>query len=215
MSGPASPGAQEGLGTISSIETKSEMQFWKDIEKAITSMVGKENGHNVTVNSQTGIISVRALPAELKSIDRFVNSLQSSLNRQVILEAKIIEVQLDDSFQAGIDWSILSNPTQLNSDGGLASNNAGMGQGTNQEFPDTNLNQLTGIFAIKINGNFKTLINLLQEQGNVQVLSSPHISTVNNQKAVIKVGSDEFFVTGVQLPTLWLVPAHCLLKMSH
>lgn len=190
-------GAPEGLGTISSIETKSEMKFWKDIDKAISSMVAKDAGHNVTINAQTGVISVRAYPAELKNINRFINSLQSSLNRQVILEAKILEVQLDDSFQAGIDWSVLNNPTQLNSSGGLASNNAGMGQGANQAFTDTNLTQLTGIFAVKVNGNFKVLINLLQSQGNVQVLSSPHISTVNNQKAVIKVGQDEFFVTGV------------------
>jgi MSHA biogenesis protein MshL len=187
----------EGLGTISSIETKSEMKFWKDIEKAINTMVGKETGHSVTVNAQTGVISVRAYPSELKNVDRFINSLQSSLNRQVILEAKILEVQLDDTYQAGIDWSVLSNPAYLSPTGGLASNAAGMGQNANQTFPDTNLNQLTGIFAIKVNGNFKTLIELLQSQGNVQVLSSPHISTVNNQKAVIKVGQDEFFVTGV------------------
>src|SRR5207249_208471 len=49
----------------------------------------------------------------------------------------------------------------------------------------------------RVKGNFKLFINLLATQGNVQVLSSPHISTLNNQKAVIKVGSDEFFVTGV------------------
>lgn len=187
----------EGLGTISSIETKSEMKFWKDIEKAINNMVGKEAGHSVTINAQTGVIAVRAFPSELKSIDRFINSMQSSLNRQVVLEAKILEVQLDDTFQAGIDWSILSNPAYVDPTTGVISNNAGMGQAANQEFANTDLTNLSGIFAVKVNGNFKTLINLLQSQGNVQVLSSPHISTVNNQKAVIKVGSDEFFVTGV------------------
>ena len=195
---PGSGGsAPQGLGTISSIETKSEMKFWSDIDKAITSMVANDPEHNVTTNAQTGVISVRAYPAELKNIQRFINSLQSSLNRQVILEAKILEVQLDDSFQAGIDWSVLGNPTQINPATGQIYDTAGMGQGTNQAIADTNLAQLTGIFAIKVNGNFKTLINLLQSQGNVQVLSSPHISTVNNQKAVIKVGQDEFFVTGV------------------
>lgn len=195
---PGSSGAPEGLGTISSIETKSEMKFWKDIEKAITSMVTKDAEHNVTVNAQTGIISVRAYPSELKNIDRFINNLQSSLNRQVILEAKILEVQLDDQYQAGIDWSVLSNPALIDPKTGTLSTNAGMGQAGNNGFADTELKPfIDGIFAIKINGNFKTLITLLQEQGNVQILSSPHISTVNNQKAVIKVGQDEFFVTGV------------------
>jgi MSHA biogenesis protein MshL len=196
-------GSPSGLGAISSIETKSEMKFWKDIEKAITSMVGNDAGHNVTVNALSGVISVRAYPAELKNIERYVNSLQTSLNRQVILEAKILEVQLDDSFQAGIDWSVLGNPAApfIDPITGAINKAAGLGQDGTKIFTDpesnTNLDAITGIFAIRVNGNFKALIHLLQSQGNVQVLSSPHISTVNNQKAVIKVGSDEFFVTGV------------------
>ena len=187
---------QEGIGTISTIETKSEMQFWKNIEKSIQNILGKEEGRSVTVNSQAGVIIVRAYPGELNRVARYVNSLQASLNRQVILEAKILEVELKDSFQAGVDWSILANPAAdaLNQTG---SQLAGIGQAGSSAFSDTDLKELNGIFAIRVKGNFKTLINLLQIQGNVQVLSSPHISTVNNQKAVIKVGQDEFFVTGV------------------
>lgn len=195
-SGSSAPPA--GLGTISSIETKSEIQFWKDIEKSITNIVGKGEGHSVTVNAQSGVIAVRAFPAELRSVDRFINNMQSSLNRQVILEAKILEVQLDDTFQAGIDWSVLGNPAQLDpATGAPLNNNAGFGQAANMAFTGTDLTENNGVFAFRINGNFKVLIELLQAQGNVQVLSSPHISTVNNQKAVIKVGQDEFFVTGV------------------
>lgn len=194
---PTSTTTPDGVGTISSIETKSEMQFWKDIKASITTMIGKEPGHSVTVNSQSGIIAVKAYPAELKAIYRYINNMQASLNRQVILEAKILEVQLEDSFKSGIDWSILGNPAAVDSNGVPLTTAAGMGQDGSKAFADTDLKELTGIFAIRINGNFKALINLLQSQGNVQVLSSPHISTVNNQKAVIKVGKDEFFVTGV------------------
>src|SRR3989338_4309619 len=172
------------------------MQFWKNIEKSIQNIIGQETGRSVTVNSQAGVIIVRAYPGELNRIARYVNSLQASLNRQVILEAKILEVELKDSFQAGVDWSILANPAAdaLNQTGSQV---AGIGQAGSSAFSDTDLKELNGIFAIRVKGNFKTLINLLQTQGNVQVLSSPHISTVNNQKAVIKVGQDEFFVTGV------------------
>lgn len=192
--------APSGTGTISIIETKSEMQFWKDIEKSITSMIPTDPAHNVSINAQSGVISIRAYPAELKNIQRYINSLQTSLNRQVILEAKILEVELDDTFQSGIDWSVLGNPAKVNPATGLIENTAGMGQASSRLLEDKNglnLDTFTGFFAVKVNGNFKTLINLLQAQGNVQVLSSPHISTVNNQKAVIKVGSDEFFVTAV------------------
>ncbi len=191
---------QSGTGTISTIETKTEMKFWKDIEKAINSMVAQNPEHNVSVNAQSGVVSVRAYPAELKNIERYINSLQTSLNRQVILEAKILEVQLDDTFQSGIDWSVLGNPAKINPATGMIDNTAGVGQASNQLLGANSpiaMDTFTGFFAIKINGNFKALIKLLEGQGNVQVLSSPHISTVNNQKAVIKVGSDEFFVTAV------------------
>lgn len=193
---PTAQGIPEGVGTISSIETKSEMQFWKDLEKSITNIIGKEEGRSVTVNSQTGVIVVRAFPGELHRVARYVNSLQSSLNRQVILEAKILEVELTDSYQSGIDWSILNNPALAIIEG---TNDAstGIGQAANVAFSNTDLKALNGIFAVQINGDFQMLVQLLQSQGNVQVLSSPHISTVNNQKAVIKVGQDEFFVTGV------------------
>jgi MSHA biogenesis protein MshL len=183
--------SSSGLGTISSIETRSEMQFWKNLEKSIQGMLAKDDGHNVTVNAQAGVISIRAYPSELHRIAQYINSLQSSLNKQVILEAKILEVQLNDSYQAGIDWSILGNPASTED------SNAGIGQNGTNAFSGTALKALSGIFAVRVRGDFKLLIQLLQSQGNVQVLSSPRISTVNNQKAVIKVGSDEFFVTGV------------------
>lgn len=190
-------GPPEGIGTISSVETKTEMMFWKDMEKSIQGMLSKEPGHSVTVNAQTGVIAVHAYPGELHHVASYINSLQRSLNRQVVLEAKILEVQLDDNYQAGIDWSILGNPATIDPTTGLQNTTAGIGQVANATVTGTDLTQLNGIFAVRVNGNFKILINLLQTQGNVQVLSSPHISTVNNQKAVIKVGSDEFFVTGV------------------
>ncbi|OGT41965.1 MAG: pilus (MSHA type) biogenesis protein MshL [Gammaproteobacteria bacterium RIFCSPHIGHO2_12_FULL_37_34] len=193
---PTAQGIPEGVGTISSIETKSEMQFWKDLEKAISNIVGKEEGRSVTINAQAGVIIVRAYPGELYRVTRYVNSLQSSLNRQVILEAKILEVELTDAYQAGIDWSILGNPALAIVEGN-GDTTAGVGQAANVAFSDTDLKALNGMFAVRINGNLKVLLQLLQSQGNVQVLSSPHISTVNNQKAVIKVGQDEFFVTGV------------------
>jgi MSHA biogenesis protein MshL len=189
--------ANNGQGTISSVETTSQMRFWKDMQKAVESLIDKGDGHSVTVNQQAGVIVVRAYPGELRRVSRYINSLQISLNRQVILEAKILEVALDDTYQAGIDWAVLGNPAQIDPATGLPSTDAGIGQNSNQIFADTDLKTLNGIFAIRINGNFKTLINLLQAQGNVQVLSSPHISTVNNQKAVIKVGTDEFYVTSV------------------
>ncbi|MBA3661730.1 MAG: pilus (MSHA type) biogenesis protein MshL [Gammaproteobacteria bacterium] len=190
--------APDATGTISSIETRSEAQFWKDLEKTILGMMPKDDNHRVTVNAQAGVIAVRAYPRELHHIGNYLAKIQNSLNRQVILEAKILEVTLNDNFQSGIDWNVFGQPFALDPVTGLSKEEGGLGQGGNfLNVPGTDITQFNGIFALRINGNFGAFINLLQAQGNVQVLSSPHIATVNNQKAVIKVGQDEFFVTGV------------------
>jgi len=173
----------------SSIKTNSEMDFWKELKSTLISMVGTSNGRSVFINPQAGVVAVRAFPDEIKEIGHYLARIQAHMGRQVILEAKILEVQLSDNFQAGIDWNAfgLGSP-----DGGGAKQ---LGTGT---FDNTSLQNFSSIFTLNLGkGSFNALIKLLQTQGNVQVLSSPRISTINNQKAVIKVGSDEFFVTGV------------------
>jgi MSHA biogenesis protein MshL len=174
----------------SSVDTRSKMDFWRDLETTLKSMVGAQEGRSVVVDSQAGLVIVRAFPGEQHQVARYLDSMQSNLSRQVILEAKILEVQLNDQFESGIDWNLF---------GRVALGNGGLGQQSTQSLTglDFNLNDFNSLFTLSVYGNFGTLIKLLQMQGNVQVLSSPRISTVNNQKAVIKVGNDSFFVTGV------------------
>jgi MSHA biogenesis protein MshL len=134
----------------------------------------------------------------LHRIARYLARIQSNLQRQVIIEAKVLEVNLNDDFESGVDWSLLGNP--LNGQASLSqSGNGPNGTGVSGAgaFNNTQLQSFDPIFTVTVKGSFRTLINFLQSQGNVQTLSSPRISTVNNQKAVIKVGQDEFFVTGV------------------
>jgi len=178
----------------SSVDTRSEMNFWRSVQTTLKQMVGTQEGRSVVVNPQAGVVIVKAFPNELHQVGQYLDSIQSSLSRQVILEAKILEVQLNDEFQSGIDWNLFGHAIQASSS---SSGEGGIGQHGAQSFDNINLTDFTSMFILSVNGNFGTLIKLLETQGNVQVLSSPHISTVNNQKAVIKVGQDEFFVTGV------------------
>lgn len=206
--------AQDVSGTR--IETESEAAFWTSLHEALSNLVGDEDGRNVVTDAHSGIVAVRALPTELRTVSEILQRMQEIASRQVILEAKIIEVELNDGFQAGIDWAILRQnadssallgqnapgapgrePTRIldmidgdgnfvpfTSDGGLGSNPFG------------------GAFSAALNyRDFNAFVELLETQGRTQVLSSPRVATVNNQKAVIKVGSDEFFVTGVQSNT--------------
>ncbi len=187
----------------SSIDTSSETNFWHDLEASLKEIIGNQTGSSVVVNAQAGVVIAHAFPPQLRQIAHYLERIQSSLTRQVIIDAKILEIDLNDQFQSGIDWNLF---------GKVSFGNGGIAQTSNATaFPNTNIQPLdtlvvangasTGsnnaIFTLNINGDFGALINLLQTQGNVQVLSSPRISTINNQKAIIKVGQDEFFVTGV------------------
>lgn len=190
---PVTTGGEQTLTSGSIIDTRSETNFWHDLDIALKQIVGNQNGHSVVVNSQSGVVIVHAYPIELKHVSRYLERIQTNMNRQVILEAKILEVLLNDQFQSGIDWNLLGQHVALGDNGGIE-------QTSLVQFPNTklDLNDFNNMFALRIKGSdFGVLIKLLQTQGNVQVLSSPRISTVNNQKAVIKVGTDQFFVTGV------------------
>lgn len=166
----------------SKVVTSSNVDFWKEVEGVVRAVVGDEEGNSVVVNPQASLLVVRASSADQENVVRFLEQAQRNLQRQVILETKILEVQLNDGFQAGISWEKIGGDVSAGIDGAEL----------------TGPSEIDGVFSTVLSfGDFTGLIQLLQTQGEVRVLSSPRISTLNNQKAVIKVGTDEFFVTDV------------------
>lgn len=186
---------------ISNIDTSSELNFWKDLEATLLNMVGTQGGRSIVVSGQSGVIVVRAYPAELRQVEHYLNRIQTNMTRQVILEAKILEVQLNDQFQSGINWNMFGQGSVNDTVNGVQTTGGGGNQYSQYTFPNTDLQDFNAMFSVNIVGDFGALIKLLQTQGNVQVLSSPRISTVNNQKAVIKVGDDQFYVTNISSTT--------------
>ncbi|WP_318514123.1 pilus (MSHA type) biogenesis protein MshL [Photobacterium leiognathi] len=173
------------------IETTSDSDFWVQLEKVVSGMIGSGDGRSVMVSPQAGLISVRAFPNELREVKEFLGMSQKRLKRQVVLEAKIMEVTLDDSYQQGINWSYLTN-----SKNGITMGTAAIVDG----LPGGNAisDLLGGQTNITISdGNFNAVMSFLSTQGDLNVLSSPRVTAANNQKAVIKVGGDEYFVTDV------------------
>lgn len=206
------------LGTEIKTE-QPESGFWKELQTSVEAIVGVGEGRNVVVNPQSGVVVVRALPNELREVESYLQATQMIVQRQVILEAKILEVRLDEGFQSGINWSALLKPgdntiTASQIGGGSVlvnesgtSDIAGTQTSLNPDNPDLLDGALSsafgGAFTLALDlGDFTSFIELLETQGNVQVLSSPRVSTMNNQKAVIKVGTDEFFVTDVTTTTV-------------
>ncbi|PSU74301.1 pilus (MSHA type) biogenesis protein MshL [Photobacterium phosphoreum] len=180
------------------IKTSSESDFWQQLEKVVRGMIGHGEGRNVMISPQAGLISVRAFPNELREVKQFLGISQQRLVRQVVLEAKIMEVTLNDSYQQGINWQNITRS--------IGGTNIAIGStpivntAAIAALPGGNAisDLLGGQTNITISdGNFTSVLSFLETQGDLNVLSSPRVTAANNQKAVIKVGGDEYFVTNV------------------
>ena len=182
------------------IYTNNESNYWEELKENLVSLIGagtengtSNEGRSVIVSPQAGLVTVRALPSEIAAVRMFLTTSQEHLRRQVIIEAKIMEVTLNDEYQQGVKWdSVLghvgSTDLTFETTGNIVGNAI-----------SATIGGLTGV-SFK-NADFSGVINLLSTQGNVQILSSPRITATNNQKAVIKVGEDEYFVTDVSSTT--------------
>ena len=165
----------------SSITTTTETDFWKELDEALRTLIAVDKDATVVINRQSGIVIARAKPMQLREIENFLATTQNQISRQVILEAKILEVDLNDSHQDGVEWkSIIRQGLQV-----------APGVFTGGVYT---LAANAGSFMV---GDFTAVVTMLESQGKTNVLSSPRISTLNNQQAIIKVGKDETFVTGI------------------
>jgi len=190
----------QGLTPGARVQTLNKTDFWASLEQTVTSIIGgKIEDRSVVVSPQAGMVVVKAFPHELSSVREFLEKSELTIKRQVILEAKILEVRLSEGFEAGVNWGQISG--QL-----VEAKNVADGFAINAETAAVNEFRLDSGAREAVGSTFASLfqvrditklVSLLETQGSVQVLSSPRVSTVNNQKAVIRVGSDEYFVTGI------------------
>ncbi|HXE41234.1 MAG TPA: pilus (MSHA type) biogenesis protein MshL [Azonexus sp.] len=218
------PGSNQGQRANDSarVQTTSDYDFWKDLGAALKTIIGDTDGRSVIVNPASGVVLIKAMPGDLRSVEEYLKATQLVVERQVMLEAKIIEVSLNDSFQTGINWSKFGGLTNhfglgvaapgatLGVTGNLIGSAVGITSSTGSTtttFAPTAAGNLStsggrGFFGLAFqSSNFAALLSFLEGQGDVQVLSSPRIATTNNQKAVLKVGTDDYFVTGISTNT--------------
>ncbi|EGQ8246164.1 TPA: pilus (MSHA type) biogenesis protein MshL [Vibrio parahaemolyticus] len=172
------------------IETITESDFWPMLQQAVANLIGSGKGQSVVVTPQAGVLTVRAFPDDIREVREFLGVSQERMQRQVILEAKILEVTLSDGYQQGINWSNLS--ASIGNSGSIIVNRPA------SALPplDAIGTLLGGQTNVTISdGNFEAVLNFMSTQGDLNVLSSPRITAANNQKSVIKVGTDQYFVT--------------------
>lgn len=201
--------------TGSVIDTVTKADFWKDLGKTLRAILGPGKGRQVVVDAQAGVVYARGMPEELRAVGDYLRRIRDSAQREVVLEAKIIEVTLNDKFQTGVNWAAVGvtsggdtlSGAQLsggNAIGGSTPTGGTpltVGPGNSvTSFPSSTIGSA---FALALDiGNFNAFVELLEAQGKTRVLSSPRVATLNNQKAVIKAGTDEFFVTNVRSNTV-------------
>ena len=207
----------------SRVSTVSQSDLWNELTNALRSLIGTGPGRNVVVSPQSGVIVIRAMPEELRSAEKYLKAMRLSVERQVMIEAKVVDVTLNNAYQAGINWAafsgsrrvsggVIGSNTQLGTTGNLFTGNQALvvnptGRVINTGILGTGLAGTAvsaagavgaGVFGLAVQtNNFAALLEFLESQGNVQVLSSPRVAALNNQKAVLKVGTDQFFVTNV------------------
>jgi MSHA biogenesis protein MshL len=102
------PGTGRNGRTVEStrLETESNNDFWGDLRTALNVIVGNGTGRQVVITPQSGVVLVRAYPQELRAVERFLRETRVVVERQVMLEAKVVEVTLNDGFQSGINWAL-------------------------------------------------------------------------------------------------------------
>jgi len=170
------------------ISTTMDTDYWTELEKTLTRLTENQDDTQVIVSPQSGLVTVHGYPKDIRKIREYLAQSERQLQRQVLLEVKVMEVSLNDGYEQGIDWNM--NTPDVDADSSF----------------DFNISDITDIASGKsvltlASGDFSAAISLLKQQGDVNVLSSPRVTALNNQKAVIKVGKDEYFVTDYSTTT--------------
>lgn len=211
--GTATRGATSGSANAS----RADVSHPSDVTASdrMRGVDGCAQGRALNINQMSGTILARGMPSELRLVERLLKSMQLSIARQVIIESKIIDVELNKDAQQGINWGLFqkglsrftvgANPANIGvnqpsalagASGGTVASTVTLGSLLGATVaPGAAIAAGAGI-AIQ-SQNFAALINFLESQGRVHVLSSPRIATLNNQKAILKVGSEEPFVTNI------------------
>ncbi|MCX5816167.1 MAG: secretin N-terminal domain-containing protein [Proteobacteria bacterium] len=208
-SGTGAAGAGASGSTVI-LRSETDSDIWKILEENVKKLNSKEG--TVFVNNQANMVVVTDYPKNVKSVVRFLEGIEAIVHRQVMIEAKIVEVQLNDGYKEGINWQLLN--------GKLWDYTINVGQqlrspivlpGGAQTATDS------PFFAFFVGGQHldinNTFVELLKTQGTINIVSSPKIVTMNNQRAVIKVAKQDVYFdvqqstgSGAATPTVTYTP---------
>jgi len=181
-SGGSGSGSQD-TGQIT-VNQQDEIKFWEELEKQIQTLMSKDG--RLVINRLSGTIQITDWYKRVDEIDHFLKIVHQALYRQVQIEARIYEVNLNDNYSLGIDWS------KINFYG--TSGNIALANIITAPFGGFIAKAATTTISFA-DGSFDGVLEALQEQGEIRVVSQPRVVTLNNQPALIKVATDQPFFT--------------------
>jgi MSHA type pilus biogenesis protein MshL len=200
--GSSGGGGASGTGVKGNItqNTKGDdiaFKFWDAIERSISNLLsispsagstesGGTSSQSFSVNRLTGTVVVTGTKQTIDKVERYLDTIKKVINRQVLVEAKIIEVQLNNNFKFGIDWSYISGDLDLST---------------------RNFANVVGAAdpAVRVGvttAKFNPVLQALEQQGDVRVLSNPRLNIMNGQTALLSVGRNVSFISRVETSTL-------------
>ena len=196
-SGGTSAGGRSGSSatennSTAKVSSHSDADFWVETEKSIAQILASTDRkpsekNNFSIDKQAGMVTIYGNQKQQQAIENYFNKLRHKAYAQVLIDARIIEVELDDSYKSGIDWSGAFSKAFT------AAANFGAQPALNSN----------GFFTAGVTGtNFSSIMNLVQTFGTTRVLSAPRVTVLNNQTAVMKVATNQvYFVTQAQFTT--------------
>jgi len=165
----ATTDSQKDNGSSSTMSGVIKNDFWAELEQNLQNIVGDEG--TATIHKQGGLVMVHAPQFKHEEVQKYINLLREATESQVLIEAKILEVHLNDAYKNGINWNILR------------------GDGTTFQ---KNYSDRTGMISFGVNkNNLNIIAGIVEKFGAVKTLSSPRITVLNNQSAILKVAHNE------------------------
>jgi general secretion pathway protein D len=175
-------------GSSTLVTGQSKMDFWEELTQNLDAILGQTSDgspHLLTIHKHAGIISVQATYKQQKCVQTYLQEVMENVGQQVLIEAKIVEVNLDEEFKSGINWHRIQSDFKIDAPLGSI---ATLGAFNPSLTPERN------VFTIGSSGKTLTaLASVLNKFGTVRTLSSPRLTVMNNQAAVMKVATNFVF----------------------
>lgn len=177
------------------IKNESQHAFWESLEEGFAVLFGSVDADRpeLSINRDAAIVTVRARHSHQREIERYLESIRASVSRQVLIEATVVEINLFDRFEAGVDWRLLSGSTGINA-AQVFHGQPELAAGVLGRLP-TPSGLLSAVHQSNTLGRLTATLNLLGQFGDVKILSRPQIIAINNQSAVLKVVDNRVYFT--------------------